>query len=256
MSEAPQGVQQVHTRLLKCALGVDDARAYWARAHQPVSAERAFEDYWFGAKSIARVKVLLTNFRARFDAFPESLPVLRTMTMSASTRSAICHWHLQLADPLYRAFTGTFLPERQHLLRREFTRDLVIGWVEDQGPGRWTASTRIQFASKLLSAAFSAGLLTRNRDPRTPIWPPIEDRALEYLLHLLRGVKMQGTLLDNPYLTSVGLSGNDLEERLRRLPSIKFTRQGSLVDMVWHHSSLTAWAASIAEPDAHLEGVA
>jgi hypothetical protein len=48
--------------------------------------------------------------RARFDAFPNALHVLqRWPHMSPDTRRVVCHWHLQLSDPLYRDFTGTFL---------------------------------------------------------------------------------------------------------------------------------------------------
>ncbi len=247
MTEAPAEVESVHTRLLKCALEVEAARAYWAQPSAPTSAEHAFEAYWFGAKSLPRVKVLLTNLRARFDAFPESLPILRAWPMSPSTRTAICHWHLQLSDPLYRAFSGTFLPQRRERLRQEITRDLVIRWVEDQGPGRWTASTRIQFASKLMSCAFGAGLLASNRDPRELRWPTIENQGLEYMLYLLRGVKTQGSLLDNPYFASVGLTGAGLQERLRALPGLVFSRQGGVIDFGWRYPSLTAWASNLVD---------
>jgi hypothetical protein len=60
-------------------------------------------------------------------------------------------------------------------------------------------TTRIQFASKLLSAAYSAGLLAGNRDPRAVVFPRVPDDALEYLMYLLREVTFEGTLLSNPY---------------------------------------------------------
>lgn len=61
----------VHTRLLKCALEVDDSRAYWAHAQpgRDPSADEAYGAYRFGAKCHDRIHVLLTNFRARYDAF-------------------------------------------------------------------------------------------------------------------------------------------------------------------------------------------
>ena len=162
--------------------------------------------------------------------------------MSPDARRVICHWHLQLADPLYRAFTGDYLVTR----RRSspwITRDLVVTWVVQQGNGRWTMPTHIQFASKLLSAAFSAGLLATNRDPRRVTIPRVPDEALEYMMYLLREVKFEGTLLQNPYLASLGLDGASLEERLSGLPGLAFRRQGDLIDFGWRHPDLRAWRA-------------
>lgn len=238
---------EVHTRLLKCALEVEDARAYWrftCPGEDPSPAE-AFESYWFGAKSLARVKVLLTNFRARFDAYPAALRVLhRWPHMDPDTRSLICHWHLQLSDPLYRAFTGDFLIQRRERLRSDVTRDLVIPWVGEQGPGRWTTTTRIQFASKLLSAAKAAGLVGSSRDPRPLTFPRVGDDSLTYLMYLLREVQVAGTPLDNPYLRSVGMDGGLLEDRLRGLDALRFRRQGDLAEFGWQHPSLDAWATA------------
>ena len=97
---------------------------------------------------------------------------------------------------------------------------------------------RIQFASKLLSAAYSATVVTSNRDPRPIGMPRVPDEALEYLLYLLRETEFEGSLLDNPYLSSVGLEGAILEERLRGLPGLAFRRQGDLIDFGWRHHDL------------------
>ena len=249
---------QVHTRLLKCALEVDDSRAYWAHTNGsgPVTAQQAFDEYWFGARSLARIEVLLANLRGRYDAFPAALETLhRWPDMSPDARRIICHWHLQLADPLYRRFTGSYLVDRREGARPEVTRDLVVGWVADQGPGRWTMSTRIQFASKLLSAAFAAGLVASRRDPRPVVVPRVRDDALEYLLYLLREVQVEGTVLDNPYLRSVGLEGPALEDRLRGLPGLAFKRQGDLLDFGWRCPDLRGWAdASFAPEQERLAG--
>ncbi len=245
MSSRPSEEVQVHTRLLKCALEVEDARAFWRHVApgMEVSAEQAFDEYWFGARSLPRIKVLLTNFRARFSAFPDALGVLhRWPAMTPGTRTVVCHWHLQLADPLYRRFTGEYLVERRVGTRDEVTRDVVVRWVGQQGPGRWTMSTRIQFASKLLSAAYSAGLVTSNRDPRPLGLPRVGDDALAYAVYLLRGVEFAGTLTDNPYLRSVGLVGPHLEDRLRGLGELRFQRQGDLIDFGWEFPSIGAWA--------------
>jgi hypothetical protein len=116
---------------------------------------------------------------------------------------------------------------------------------------------RIQFASKLLSAAYSATIVTSNRDPRPIGTPRVPDEALEYLLYLLRETEFAGTLLDNPYLASVGLDGAVLVDRLRRLPGLAFRRQGDLTDFDWRYPDLRAWAdASLRAGDPHLAGAA
>jgi hypothetical protein len=241
----PSEATHLHTRLLRCALEVEDCRAYWAHVVAPGSskAPQAFTEYWFGARSLARVEVLLANMAVRFDAFPAALEVLHRWTeMSAETRRVICHWHLQLADPLYREFTGSYLVHRRAGLRAEVTRDVVVGWMAQHGEDRWTMATRIQFASKLLSASYSAGLVKSNRDPRPLALPRVPEIALEYLLHLLREVEVKGTLIDNPYLASVGLVGSLLDDHLRALSSVAFSRQGSLIDFGWRYPDLRAWA--------------
>ena len=244
MTARPFETTEVHTRLLKCALEVEDSRAYWRlwRAEPPFGSQEAFDGYWFGARSLARVKVLLTNFRARFDAFPEAAIVLnRWPHMDPGTRQLICHWHLQLSDPMYRRFTGEYLVERRLRGRHEVTRDLVIAWVGDQGPGRWTMTTRIQLASKLMSSAYAAGLLGSNRDPRPMLVPRVQDEAIAYLMYLLRGVDFDGSLLDNPYTASVALDGRFLEERLASAPGLCFSRQGDLLDFGWTCAGLAEW---------------
>lgn len=242
-------VQDVHTRLLKCTLEPEDSRAYWAHTDgsTAVDAKSAFERFLFGERSLRRVKVLLTNLRARYDAFPPALRVLHRWRPSVETRLLVCHWHVQLTDPLYRAFSGEFLLERRERGRHDVTRDVVMAWVETQGPGRWTAGTRTQFASKLLSAAHGAGLVASKRDPRPLSFPSVPDEALEYLLYLLRAVEHTGSTLRNPYLRSVGLEGELLYERLRALPALRFRRQGELLDPGWRYPGLEAWAAQRAD---------
>lgn len=250
----PAETTDPHSRIMKCALELEEARAYWQHTDGSVEVtpQQAFDEFWFGARSLARVKVLLLNFRARFDAFPPSLSVLhRWPDMSPDTRRLIGHWHLQLADPLYRSFTGDYLVERRDRGRPEVTRDLVTAWVGEEGPERWTMSTRIQFASKLLSAAHAAGLVSKTRDPRPLTYPRVTDEALEYLVYLLRGVAIADSIVDNPYLRSVGLDATFAEQRLGALPSLRFQRQGDLVDFGWRYPSLGAWADARLSPPAH-----
>jgi hypothetical protein len=244
----PAEVSDIHTRLMKFALEVDDARAYWSHAVEApdASAQQAFDTWWFGDRSLARIEVLLSNLRARFAAYPAALRVLAAWPhMAPDTRTLICHWHLQLSDPLYRSFTGNYLVDRRDSRRPEVTRDLVVAWMGQHGPERWTMGTHIQFASKLLSSAFAAGLVASNRDPRALTVPRVPDEALAYLMYLLRETDFEGTLLDNPYARSVGLDVGALEERLRHVPGLRFSRQGDLVDFGWAFPDLLSWGAAI-----------
>jgi hypothetical protein len=254
MSQRPTATVDIHSRLLKCTLEIEDSRAFWARVDSsaPVSTQLAFDEYWFGARSMARVNELLTNMRERYLAFPNALDALhRWPNMAPDTRRCICHWHLQLTDPLYRSFTGSWLMERLDSLRPEVTRDLTVTWVQDNAPARWTQPTRIQYASKLLSAAHAAGLVATKRDPRAITLPHAPDDALEYLMYLLRDIDFNHTLLDNPYTRSAGLDGSFLEDRLRQLPGLNYSRQGDLVDFGWRYANLPAWADANFGPASH-----
>lgn len=243
--------RQLHTRLLRLALGVEESRAYWACVDLSVPpgprALQAFEQRWFGAKSLERVRTLLANFSARYDAFPEALAVLRRWSeMTPPIRQLVCHWHLQLSDPLYRRFTGEFLVARRAAgSQAKLDRDGVLRWLKREFPDRWGESTCIQFASKLLSAASEAGLVSPHRDPRSLLYPKVPESALAYLLHLLRGTTFSGTLTDNPYLASVGLTGAFLDQRLRTLPGLTFRRMGELTEFDWEAPTLSAWSEAL-----------
>jgi hypothetical protein len=238
---------EVHTRILRLALGIEDSRSYWEHVDPKVPvtdrALLAFEQRWFGSKSLERVRFLLSNFVDRYDTFPEALGVLRRWrSMDAATRQAICHWHLQLSDPLYRRFSGAFLVERRGQRDPKVDRDIVLRWVKTEFPGRWSAATCVQFASKLLSAASEAGVISAKRDPRTLLMPKVPDLALAYLLHLLRGVRFAGTLTENPYFASVGLVDGLLDQRLRVLNGITYRRMAHLSEFEWASPTLAAWA--------------
>lgn len=248
MNQRPAETKDAHSRLLKCSLEVEHCRAYWQQRAQGQLPDPtlAFESYWFGAKSLARVRVLLTNFRARYDVIPDALTLLGHWPhMEPDCRKAICHWHLQFADPLYRLFSGTVLSTRRSESRNTITLDAMILWVTSHGPKHWTTSTRVHYARKLMSAAYAAGLLASNRGPRPVVAPRIPDDALAYLMYLLREIDFEGTLLENPYLASVGLKGPQLHDRLRGLPGLALRLQGDLVDFAWHFGSLREWGAAL-----------
>lgn len=245
MSQQPAEAREVHARLNKAGLEIDASRAYWAHAdgREPVHAQDAFDGYWFGARSIDRVKSLLSNMRVRYDPYPDALATLhRWNDMQPDTRRLICHWHLMLADPVYRAFAGTLLPERRERGTNDLRVDLVTAWIARLTGTRWTTPTRKRIASSLMSATRDAGLTTGGREPRALTLPRVPDDALTYLLYLLRDVRIAGTLLRNPYLTSVGLEGDTLTKRLRALRDLSYARQANLTDLDWRYPNLRAWA--------------
>ncbi len=243
---------ETHSRLLRCSLCVEESRAYWAHvdpADPRTSAQRAFTESWFGAKSEAWTDELLANMRVRFDAFPAALRVLAGWRgMLPEARRVICHFHVQLTDPLYRAFTGVFLPTRRDTMRAEVYRQTVIQWTSEHGLSRWAMKTQLQFTTRLLSCAGAAGLLRGRREPREAVAPRVPDLALEYILYTLRGLRFDGTLIDNPYLASLGLVGGYLADRLRALRTIEFRQIGDVYEFDWRFPDLEAWAAATLAP--------
>ncbi|TVP98544.1 MAG: DUF1819 domain-containing protein [Planctomycetaceae bacterium] len=238
-----------HTRMMKCTLEVEPSRAYWAEyglIGVPVSKDHAFQRATFGSKTYMRVERLVADLRHRYDAFPPALEVLgHWHGMRPDDRVLICHWHTQLADPIYRRFTGELMVDRYHHgPRPTVDSEMVVRWLENQVPGRWQFATRSKIASKMMSSAFTAGLLASNRDPRTIRFPQVSDQALTYLVYLLREVSFAGTLIANPYLASVGLDSDTSCRRLRAIPAIGFRRQGDLIEFQWQHESLGQWAAA------------
>lgn len=237
----------VHTRILRLALGLEESRGYWEHVDPAVpDASRAllaFEQRWFGAKSLHCVRYVLGNMRARYDAFPHALAVLRRWrSMDFSTRQTIGHFHLQLSDPMYRKFTGTFLVERRGIRDGQVDRDVVLRWVKTEFPNRWSESTCTQFASKLLAAAAEAGLVSPRKDPRSLLLPKVPDIAIAYFLYLLRETRFEGSLTANPYFASLGLAGGFLDQRLKNLLGVTFHRMGHLTEFDWSAPDLVHWA--------------
>jgi hypothetical protein len=240
-------VQKTHTRLLRIGLAIEESRLYWQYADPTLprsqGALKAFEGRWFGNKSMPRVKFLLAAFAERFDAFPEALAVLqRWLPADLATRRNLCHWHTQLTDPLYRDFTSELLAGRRIHPEPSIDRDVTVRWLERRTQGKWSPATTVRMANGLLTAAAEAGFCSRNPGRRRLVYPEVTDAALTYLLYLLRAIELEGTLLENPYLGSLGLQGIALEQPLRRLQALDFRRMGGLTDFGWRYPDLTAWA--------------
>ncbi|MEE9386888.1 MAG: hypothetical protein V3V08_26015 [Nannocystaceae bacterium] len=240
-----------HSRLLKVALEVEHSRSFWQHHRSELDAKTdadiAFSEFWFGTRSYAAVQTLLSNFRHRFESFPNALAALaQWSSLELESCKLICHWHLQLSDPVYRQFSGEFLVQRRASLRGSVTRDAVVAWMDKlDTERRWTKASHIQFASKLLSAAHGAGLVGSAKDPRPAVLPKVPDAALGYLLRLLREVEFEGQLHDNLYLRSVGLEGRSLDDRLRSLPGVTYRRISEVVDFEWVDADLVSWVRGL-----------
>lgn len=246
-------VDKFHTRLLRVSLALEESRAYWNRMTLETPklkrSELAFENRWFGSKSMARVQRLLAEFGHRYDDYPAAIAVLLQWQPSDPiARQNICHWHLQLTDPMYRAFTGTFLEERRAHPNASINRDIVVRWVNQNLTSEWASATVLRMATALITCATAAGLCDRAGSHRILTYPKVTDAALTYWLYFLRGLTFQGTLLNNPYLASVGLSDRFLEQRLRQLNGFRFSRMGDLHEFDWRYDSVQAWAAAELAP--------
>lgn len=261
-------IAQFHTKLMRVSLAIEEAYSYWQNYQPDIDeritnklkdksntktyrfnqlAEIAFEERWFGSKSMARTQLLLKEFSHRYGAYSVTLSVLQQWKpCDIVTRRNICHWHLQLVDPLYRLFTDTFLGQRR-ILTTDITeaiidRDIVGRWVsQNMDRDNWSPATIARMATGLIGAATSAGLCSEKHGQRHLLYPQVSDRAVEYWLYFLRGLTFEGTLLDNPYWRSVGLTGSLLETRLQRLPNIDFRRMGELTDFGWQCADLKDW---------------
>ncbi|NMA26994.1 MAG: DUF1819 domain-containing protein [Burkholderiales bacterium] len=252
ISSRPAEVAEIHTRLLRMGLAVEESRAYWAGFYpetpQEQRVEKAFSERWFGSRSMARVRYFILNLDYRFLAWPQALQALhRWRPEDPVARSLICHWHLQLTDPLYRDFTGTHLALRRAHPQPTMDVDGVVRWLNQRLGDRWAPSTTRRMASGLLSTATEAGLCrASSTGTRALLRPTVPDQALAYLLYLLRGTSLEGTLLENSYLLSVGLDGEILESRLRRgLPGLGYRRIGDVREFDWEATSLPDWVGGL-----------
>ncbi len=113
-SSRPAEATKEHTRILRVMLATEDCVAYWKVPSTEIAAadraRLAFEQRWFGNKTESRVKTLLGDMALRFDAYPGALQALRIWNPPRPVAPWLCHLHTQLADPIYRRFSGEFLP--------------------------------------------------------------------------------------------------------------------------------------------------
>jgi hypothetical protein len=227
-------------------LAADDCYAYWRNVDASVPrSERAtvaFERRWFGTKSEARVRTIMTDMLERFDAYPEALALLQRLgRIPVGLRTLVCHLHTALADPVYRRFTGDLLPQRRSEGRTTVDRPTVARWVESLAPERWSPVTRVKFASNLLATALDVGIVRGRRDPRELPSFAVAEVAIGYALYLLRGVRIEGSLTENPYLRSLGITSHELAHHGVRIPGVHVAELGGAVEVTFLEPTLTTW---------------
>ena len=249
MTDEPKRARQavdIHTRILRVTLAEPECRAYWENVDLAVPlAQRAaiaFEQRWFGAKSMARVQTLIATLADRFDAFPGSIAILRDWhALRSPARVLVCNLHLQLTDPVYRAFTCDYLVKRRAAGHTTIGRDQVERWVHETWGDRWSAATRLKFASNLLTAASEADLVVGKRDPRRLDRARVTRQGLGYLLYTLRDAVPDAALVDNAYLISLGFPRAELLGLLSAGEPVRVRSLGDVVDVEWSASSLQQW---------------
>lgn len=240
-------ITEFHTRLLRLGLAAEESRDYWINADpvltQPQRIERAFSERWFGSRSMRRVIYVVQTLDFRFLTFPDAFAALHERPPADPVhRRLVCHWHVQLTDPLYRDFSGQYLASRRLHPQPTADIDAVVRWLNQRLGDRWAPATTRRMATGLLGTATEAGLCEKG----ALVTPSVPDAALSYLMYLLRGVSFEGTLVDNPYLSSVALDADTADARLRRgLPGVGLRRVADVREFDWQFDGLRAWAEGV-----------
>ena len=250
MTLTGQETTQDHTRLLRMGLAEPESREYWRHAQRGLSPQDAvrvaFEERWFGSRAMARVQYLVQNFQFRFNAFPEALAALHQWNPEdPADRRILCHFHLQLSDPMYRQFTSTHLPERHHHPEPTVDRNAVNRWVENYTQNRWAPATTQRMTAGLMGVLNEVGYTHKITPIRPLTLPKLSDKVLGYLLYVLRETQFEGQLANNPYLASLDLSGAALQDRLSRVPGIEFRKLSNITDLHWQYAGVRQWAEAL-----------
>ncbi len=204
-------VHRPHTGLLRLGLAVEASKVFWRRfldVPQEFALSTAIEENWFPNSSESRARLLLTQLRQRFPR--TCLEKIRSWDpQDHACCQVVCHWHLQLSDPLYRDFTSLFLLQQWSTPNTTVKQEAVLAWVDDLAMvADWATNTRRRLASGLLSAATEAGLCSKTEaSERALQLPSLSRESLNYL----RQLAQEHAFDPGPYLLSVGQS---TEERL------------------------------------------
>lgn len=210
-----QEVVTPHTGLLRYGLAVEQSKVFWQKADQdwPLGElrQRAVRQSWFPGLSPTRTRYVVAQQMKRFPL--EARKLLRFAAFEEDHRNRlVCHWHLQVTDPVYRDYTAGFLLHRWTTLDTHVSLESTIRWVEKQPlAAGWQPITVRRLASGLLSAATEAGLCVGiGKEERTLRLPPVDRQDRSYLAGLLKIADALGNA--KTYLMSVGQSAIDLEE--------------------------------------------
>jgi hypothetical protein len=167
--------------------------------------EVAHEERWFGDLTASRLKYLIGQLQKRFP-YPARELLGFQPRPEAHQNTLICHWHLQLTDPLYREYASSFLLGCWSGPTTSVSIDSSEAWVQRQSLAqKWAASTQRRMASGLLSAATDAGLVARTgRNERELKLPTVDSRDIAYLKKLLQAAGAANNI--ETYLMSLGKS--------------------------------------------------
>lgn len=237
---------KIHTRMINDTLLEERSQSFWKNIdldNKQNLVEVAYNNYWFGSANKATIKRTLNNFHVRYSAFPHCLAALKKWEdIDIKERALVCHWHMQLSDVLYRRFTSEFIPSRFIYKPAAFHKDQVQQWVYGFMGEKWAGSTQAQMASKMMSTIRSVGYVSK--DSKTIIelrYPTVNQRALQYLLYALREITFQGSILENPYLKSVGLTGSFLISQINQTTTISVNQLADVTSLEWKYPNLLGW---------------
>lgn len=212
MTENPILIEQTapHTGLLRLGLAVEQSVAFWAQAGTEADldalVERAHQEKWFPNSSESRNRYLVQQLARRFS------PQTRSLLAAQAELSPplVCHWHLQLTDPIYRLFTGSYLMSCWSSPTQSVGLEGSVKWVSNQALTiGWRVNTIRRMASGLLSSATEAGLCRKSGRKERELWlPAMTSSETEYLNNLLESV----AALENRslYLLPVGLTEEEI----------------------------------------------
>lgn len=202
-----------HTGLLRLGLATAYSVAFWSRATEDLPAadiaRTAEEEGWFGTMSSTRVRYVVRQLQKRFP-YPARKLLSFEPRAESGQDALICHWHLQLNDPLYRHYTSRYILGCWSGPTTSVTLDGTEQWVRGRPSARdWKANTQRRLASGLMSAATEAGLMSKTgRDERELKLPAVQTCDRDYLKELIQLARIEDA---DPYLTSVGQSGEEIE---------------------------------------------
>lgn len=196
-----QEEQTPHTGLLRLGLAVPASRIYWERAGSGLEIPNRQES-WYPKLSAQRERYLLRQMQRRFP-HPWPAEILSRPTLTANL---VCHWHLQLTDPLYRHYTGDYLLKCWSSGTPAVSLEGTAAWVEKSPVAAdWKPNTVRRLASGLMSSASAAGLCDRRgRSERELRLPVVSAADLHYLNDLLDRAQSLGDR--SYYRVSVGLT--------------------------------------------------